>query len=225
MRLPSLSLVPTGLLMCLAAACSTTTSPQTTTVGPAVSSRPTSTAPATATATVALRSQLLQLTDLPDLADRREFSSTDPTTQAAPQLALCSQVAAVAPHQLASVLAKPRVASQVEVFEIVSAFADAASARQAFDQAAADSARCRSYAVADVPYQVVDLSRPLVRGATAALQYRLTTPNVIAGDVRTVAVTGRFLVLITGYGTPPDRMTILTYQVAVMAKALARLSG
>lgn len=170
-----------------------------------------------------LRPMLLQLSDLPALANRREFASADLTTQVTPQLALCSQESAATPHELANVLAKPDVPGQVQVFEVLSAYTGAAAARQAFDQAALNTAACRSYSVAGVPYKVVDVARPLVVGAAATLQYRLTTPSVVSGDVRTLAVKGRFLVLVTGYGAPPAGQSLLSYQAGVMAKALARV--
>lgn len=170
-----------------------------------------------------LRGMLLTLTDVPALVERRESASADLTTQATPQLALCTAGGAVAAHEIASVIAKPGRPGQAQVFELLSVFATPAAARQAFDAGAAAAGRCRSYSAAGTPFRVVDVGSPSLVGADAALQYRLTTPNVVSGDVRTLAVSGRSLVLLTGYGAPPAGQTLLGFQASVMVKALHRL--
>jgi hypothetical protein len=211
-----------AVALCLGA-CSTTTSPSPSTAPAAAAEVSSSPAPQGTLPAAALQAKLLQPADLPTLTNRREFASADLTTQATPQLALCTQAAPVAPHELASVLAKPVAAGQVQVFELLSAYASASAARQAFDRAVSDTAHCSSYAVDGVPYRVVDVSRPRIAGAQAVLQYRLTTPSVVGGDVRTLGLSGSWLVLVTGYGAPPQGQDLLHYQAAVLAKAVHRL--
>ncbi len=165
-----------------------------------------------------LEALLLPLVDLPTLTDRRVFSSDVPTTQAAPQLALCKAPEPVGPHELASVLAKPAALGQVQVFEIVSVFMTPAAAQAALAQATAQARACMRYQANGVAYQVTDLT-----ATSTGLQYRLKTPSVVGGDVRTLAVSGHVMVLVTGYGMPPVGHTILSFQAEVMRKALTRL--
>jgi hypothetical protein len=166
---------------------------------------------------------LLQLSDAPTLTDRRESASTDLTTQATPQLALCTPVQPVAPHQVANVLAKPPETGQAQVFEVLAVFATPAAARQSFDAAARAARACRSYTSGEIAFRVVDLAAPRIEGTDAVLQYRLTTPDVLHGDVRTLAVTGSSLVLLTGYGAPPAGQTLLQFQAAVLRAAVRRV--
>lgn len=171
----------------------------------------------------ALAALLLQSGDLPDQPLRRESTSAAATSQETPQLALCREPAPVGPHQLASVLAKARAMGQAQVFEIVSVFADAPAAHAAFTRALSAARACPSYIGQGVRFTVADLAQPAVAGADEALHYRLTTPSVIDGDVRTLARRGRYLVLLTGYGAPPAGQTLLGFQAAVMTKAVRRL--
>lgn len=171
----------------------------------------------------ALRALLLQPGDLPSAPTRRESASVAGTTEPAPQLALCRAPEPVAAHQVASVLAKPPQPGQAQVFELVAVFADPAGASAAFDAAAAAAAACPSFSSGSTAFTLVDLGRPAVPGADAALHYRLTTPDVVRGDVRTLVRSGRFLVLLTGFGAPPGGQPPLAFQADVAAKALARL--
>lgn len=171
----------------------------------------------------ALRGLLLQAADLPSTATRRDSATTTGTTDPAAQLALCQAPRQVALHQVASVIAKPAQAGQAQVFELVSAFPDAVAAQAAFGQADTAATACGSYTVDDTAFTVADLGHPAIAGADEALQYRLTTADVVRGDVRTVARSGRFLVLVSGFGAPPGGATPLAFQADVMAKALARL--
>lgn len=186
------------------------------------SGRPHVSLPTTA-ADPALEEQLLQLNDAPALSDRRVFSSPDRTMQATPQLALCKPTSAVGPHQLASVLAKPTAPGQAQVFEILASFADATVAGAAFTQADTDARACPSYTLNGTSYRLVGLAAPHLAGASRTLQYQLTTADVVEGDHRTIALAGRHLVLITGYGRPPAGTTTASFQAGLMVKALARL--
>lgn len=217
---------PAAALALVAAltACSGTSSPAVSVQAPDSSTSSGSAAPQGDVRDARLRQLLLQRADLPTLTDRREFSSRDLTSQATPQLALCRTAAPVAPHELASVLAKPTRMGQAQVFEILAVFADAAGATQAYGSALADARACGSYRIDGVAYRVEELAVVPVPGAEAAFHYRLTTPSVISGDVRTLARKGRYLVLVTGYGAPPAGQTALGFQAAAMAKAVARLS-
>lgn len=171
-----------------------------------------------------MRAALLQPADLPGLAGRREFASADLTTQSTPQLSLCREPTEVAPHELASVIAKPAKAGQAQVFEIVSVFTDAAGAQAAYAAAVADTRACPAYEQAGTSFTLQDV-RVSPAGTPPLLQYRLTTPDVVGGDVRSVGVRGRGLVVLTGYGKPPGTQSLLDFQAAVMAKALDRLPG
>jgi hypothetical protein len=204
-------------------ACSGTSSPAVSVPAPDSSTSGGSPAPRGDVPDAALQQLLLQRADLPTLTDRRVFSSRDLTSQATPQLALCRAAAPVAPHELASVLAKPTRMGQAQVFEILAVFADAAGAAQAYAVALADARACASYRVDGIAYRVEELAALTVPGAEAAFHYRLTTPSVVSGDVRTLARMGRYLVLVTGYGAPPAGQTALGFQATAMAKAVARL--
>jgi hypothetical protein len=171
-----------------------------------------------------LRELLLQPADLPDLPSRRPFASADLSTQATPQLALCQPAVEDAPHQLANLLAQSGEPGQANVFEVLSAYADQAAAQAAYDRAAATAQQCSAYDVEGVPYRVEDLRPVAVPAGDVGVQYRLTTPSVVSGDVRTLVRSGRFLVLITGFGAPPSGQSLLDLQAEVAQRALARLS-
>jgi len=196
------------ILLALTVSCSSSSSGAVppTAAGPAASPVPTGSVTASA-----LRSRLLQPSDLPDLSNRREFSSADLSTQAAPQLALCHDAQPVPVHELASVLAKPTQLGKAQVFQVLSAFTTASQAQQAYDQALRDARTCLHYTSAGVVF--------------AAFHYRLTTPSVVAGDMRTLARVGKYLVLLTGYGRPPTGQTALGFQQSAMASAVRRLVG
>ena len=166
---------------------------------------------------------LLEPADLPGLTGRRQFASAELTTQGTPQLALCRPPVPDAPHAIANVLSGSGQDRQVRVFQVLSAYADDAGARAAYDRAVAQARSCRSYEVDGRPYAVEDLAEVEVPRGAAAAQYRLTTPSVVSGDVRTLARSGRFLVLVSGFGEPPGGQDILEYQADVVRKALSRL--
>lgn len=166
---------------------------------------------------------LLQSADVPSAPTRRESASTAGTTEPAPQLALCTTPQPVAVHQVASVLAKPAKAGEAQVFELVSVFRDAAGATAAFAAAADAVSRCPSFTSDETTFTLADVGRPSLRGADEALQYRVTTPDVVRGDVRTLVRAGRYLVLLTGFGAPPGDQPPLAFQADVAVKALARL--
>jgi hypothetical protein len=171
----------------------------------------------------ALRALLLQPADVPSAPTRRTSATPGATTQPAPQLGLCRALDPVGPHQVASVLAKPTQPGQAQVFELVSVFSDAGAATAAFTEATAAADACPSFTQDGTAFTLEDVGRPTVVGADAVLQYRLTTADVVSGDVRTVARAGRYLVLITGFGAPPDGQAPLPFQAGVLAKAVARL--
>lgn len=170
-----------------------------------------------------LSALLLQPADLPGLTQRREFTSAELTTQATPQLALCRPAAPTGPHELANVIAQSGATGAVKVFQVVGAYADAAAARAAYDADVANARACTSYTVGDVAYAVEDLAPVTVAAPAEAVHYRLTTPSVVGGDVRTYAVSGRFTVLVSGFGAPPGGQPLLDYQADVLRRALARL--
>ncbi|MCW2779478.1 MAG: hypothetical protein JWN17_3203 [Frankiales bacterium] len=172
-----------------------------------------------------LRGMLLQLVDAPTLTSRRESASADLTTQATPQLALCTPVQPVAPHEVANVLAKPATMGQAQVFEVLAVFATPAAARQAFDAATRSTKACLTYTSGGTDFRVVDVGTPRIEGTDAVLQYRLTTADVLHGDVRTLAVAGSSLVLLTGYGAPPAGQTLLQFQASVLRAAVRRLGS
>lgn len=166
---------------------------------------------------------LLQPADLPSAPTRRESAVTAATTSPAPQLALCTTPQPVAAHQVATLLAKPPQLGQAQLFQLVSVFVDPAGATAAFAAAADAAARCPSFTVDGATFAVTDVAHPAVRGADQTLQYRLTTPDVVRGDVRTLVRSGRYLVLLTGFGAPPDGQAPLAFQADAAGKALARL--
>jgi hypothetical protein len=171
-----------------------------------------------------LRDLLLTSADLAGTSARREFAGVDLTTQPTPQLALCRDQVAQAPHQLASVIAKPDKPGDVQTFELVSAFATTAGATQAFDTALADARRCSSYQADGVTFTVEDLGGVNVAPPARAVQYRLMTADVLGRDTRTLVQSGRFFVLISGFGIPPAGQTLLAYQARLAAKVIARLT-
>jgi hypothetical protein len=170
-----------------------------------------------------LRGLLLTATDLPGAKTRREFAGVELTTQPTPQLALCKGQVPQAPHQLASVIAKPDKPGDVQTFELVSAFATPAGATQAFDAAMADASSCASYKVEGVAFAVRDAGAVDVPAPARAIHYRLMTVDVLSRDTRTIVQSGRFFALISGFGLPPAGQTLLSYQAAVARKAVARL--
>ena len=166
---------------------------------------------------------LLQQQDLPDLPVRREFASAELTRQPTPQLALCRPQEPVGPHELASVLAKSGKIGTIEVFQVISAFADEAGARAAYSAYLASARTCSSFTEGPRSFRVQDFASLPPRPDAAGFHYRLTTPDLVGGDVRTVATKGRYTLLVTGYGQPPAGMSVLDYQAAAMSKALDRL--
>jgi hypothetical protein len=188
------------------------------------SDRPTgSPAPRGALSQAQLHNLLLTPADLPGTSSRREFAGPELTTQPTPQLALCRGQQAQQPHQLASVIAKPTKPGDVQTFELVSAFPATAGASDAFDNAVADARACRSYKVEGAAFTVESLTAVSVPAPARAMQYRLMTKDVLGRDTRTLVQSGRFFVLISGFGLPPAGQTLLTYQAAIAATAVARL--
>lgn len=180
-------------------------------------------APRGALSQAQLHDLLLTPADLPGTSSRREFAGPELTTQPTPQLALCRGQQAQQPHQLASVIAKPSKPGDVQTFELVSAFPSANGATQAFDNAVADAKACRSYKVEGATFTVEDLKATAVPAPARAMQYRLMTKDVLGRDTRTLLQSGRFFVLISGFGLAPKGETLLSYQAAIAAKAVARL--
>lgn len=187
------------------------------------SAAPTASAPVGDLSAPRLSALLLQPADLPGLPQRREFTGVALTTQPTPQLSLCRPAAPTAPHQLANVIAQSGAAGAVKVFQVVGAYADAAGARAAYDADVANARACTSYTAGDVAYAVEDLAPVDVPTPAEAVHYRLTTPTVVGGDVRTYAVSGRFTVLVSGFGAPPGGRPLLDYQADALRKALAHL--
>ena len=170
-----------------------------------------------------LSALLLQPADLPGLPQRRVFASAELTTQATPQLALCRQPVPDAPHEIANVLSQSGKAREVKVFQVLAAYADEAGARAAYAHAVTQARSCRSYRAGSTAFRVEDLAEVEVPAGAQAVHYRLTTPGVVGGDVRTLARSGRFLVLVSGFGAPPGGQPLLDYQADVVRRALARL--
>lgn len=167
---------------------------------------------------------LLTAKDVPGLTLGRASTASTATTEAPPQLALCKPPAKVGSHAVASVVARPAKPGQAQVFELVSVFDDAAAAQAAFVAAAASARGCPAFSSGSVSFKVVDLATRPVPGADAMLQYRLVASDVIAGDVRTLAQKGRYVVLLSGFGAPPAGQTALEFQASVAEKALSHLS-
>lgn len=224
--MPSPAPLVLAVLALLVAGCSSSSGGAGTAVGGAgaVPLAPTSAAPAGDLSQSRLSGLLLQPADLPDLPQRRQYASAALSTQAPPQLALCRAAPPTAPHALANVLAKGTAVGQVQVFEVLSAYQDAAGAQAAYAQALAAARACPTYQAQGTSFTVQDLADVPVPAGDQAAHYRLTTPDVVGGDVRTLAVAGRFVVLVTGYGAPPAGQPLLDYQAAVLGRALARLS-
>lgn len=171
----------------------------------------------------AMAALLLQPNDLPELPVRREFASAELTSQATPQLALCRPSEPVGPHELANVLAKSGKIGTAQIFQVVAAFADAAAAADAYAGQLAAARECTTFTQNGRSFRVQDLAPLPARADATGFHYRLTTPDVGFGDVRTVARKGRFTVLVTGFGQPPAGQTLLGFQAAAMTKALDRL--
>ncbi len=171
-----------------------------------------------------LSAMLLQASDLPDLTSRRPYASADLTTQGVPQLALCRAPQPDAPHQVANVLAQSGRTGQANVFEVLSVYADETGAQAAYDRAVAAATGCSTYELQGTPYAVEELGPVDVPAPAVGTHYRLTTPGVVSGDVRTLVRSGRVLLLVTGYGAAPDGQSLLQFQAQVARTALGRLA-
>jgi hypothetical protein len=170
-----------------------------------------------------LESMLLQPADLVGLSGRRVFAAPGLTTQSTPQLSLCVPPVAVGPHEIANVIASVSRPGGVKVFEVLSAYVDEAAARAAYDAGVAAAHRCTSYQDSGIAHRVTGLSPVQLGPAVRAIHYALVTSDVVSGDVRTYAQRGRWTVLVSGFGAPPDGGELLAYQESLMRKALARL--
>lgn len=186
--------------------------------GPAPSPSPTGAVPADR-----LEAMLLQPDDLPGLGKRRVFAAAGLTTQSTPQLSLCHGTTAVAPHELANVIASVVKPGGVKVFEVVSAFGDEAAAKAAYDADVANAKACASYVSDGVAHRVAMLEAVSFGPGVEAVHYALVTSDVVSGDIRTYARRGATTVLISGFGGPPTKQPLLAYQADLMRKALARL--
>jgi len=167
---------------------------------------------------------LLKAGDVPGLTLGQASTATTATTDPPPQLSLCKASTPVGSHAVTGVIARPATPGKVQVFELVSVFADAAAAGEAFAAAEASARGCPTFASDEVRFKVVDLATEPIAGADATLQYRLVASDVIAGDVRTLVQKGRYLVLLSGFGAPPAGQTALEFQAGVAEKALTHLS-
>ncbi len=161
----------------------------------------------------ALTALLLQAKDLPDLPVRRTFACAELTRQATPQLALCRAQASVGPHELTSELVSSGRIDTVKVFEVVSAFADE-DAAHGVPGHLTSGRTCSAFTEQTRTFQVDGLASPPARPDATGFHYRLTTPDVVGGDVRTVTTKGRFTVLVSGYGQPPAGQALLDYRRA-----------
>ena len=170
-----------------------------------------------------LESMLLQPSDLTGLPQRRAFASNGVTTQSTPQLFLCRPAVAVATHELANVIAESGKPGGVKVFEVVSVFADDASAKAVFAGHVANARACGRFTVGGIVHRVTGLTTLSLGAGVEAVQYGDVTSDVLSGDVRTYARRGNATVLISGFGAPPTGVPLLTYQADLMRKALARL--
>lgn len=169
---------------------------------------------------------LLQDADVPDLSLGRPYAEPGLTTRDVPQLALCRPDAPTAPHAVANVLGRPAADGQASVFQVVSAYADEAAARAAYEDAVGRARTCGSYTdPAGVDLVVSGLRALSVPAPARAAQYELTTPGGTGSDARTLAQSGRFTVLISSLGTPAPGTTLRALQAAVLPKALARLTA
>lgn len=211
--------LPLAVLALTAAGCSS--HPRTLEV-PQASEPSASTAPRGDVDETALSKLLLQAEDVPDLPTRRAYADASLVRQLTPQLGLCDTDGTDTPHEVANVLAEPAQPTAARVFEVVGVYPDEAAAAAVWARALATARRCRSYSVDGTPYTVADLAELPGLGAKA-LHYRLLTPAVVTGDVRTFAQRGRYTVLLTGYGMPPKGQKLLDYQRDVLVRALARL--
>jgi hypothetical protein len=171
-----------------------------------------------------LEAMLLQSSDLAGLGQRRAFASSGLTTQSTPQLFLCRPPVAVAPHELANVVATSAKPGGVKVFEVVSVFADEAAAKGVFARHVADARACGRFTASGVGHRITGLATLDLGAGSQAVQYGDVTSDVLSGDVRTYARRGAVTVLITGFGAPPSGGSLLSYQAGLMRKALARLS-
>lgn len=211
------------LLVAALAGCSPSTPASSAAPAPSPAPTPSETPMPGGLTSAQLTGLLLQPADLPSTPTRRESAVTAATTQPAPQLALCTTPRPVAAHQVATLLAKPPQMGQAQLFQLVSVFGDPAGANAAFAAAADAAAQCPSFTVDGTTFTVTDVARPALAGADETLQYRMSTPDVVRGDVRTLVRAGRYLVLLTGFGAPPAGQAPLAFQADAAAKALARL--
>ena len=170
-----------------------------------------------------LEAMLLQSSDLVGLSQRRAYASSGLTTQSSPQLFLCRPPVAVAPHEVANVIAASGKPGGVKVFEVVSVFVDEAGAAAAFARHVADARACARYTVEGVTHRVSGLTALRLGAGVEAVQYGDVTSDVLSGDVRTYARRGNTTVLITGFGAPPTGGSLLSYQATLLRAALARL--
>jgi hypothetical protein len=167
-----------------------------------------------------LRTALLQAPDLPGLPEQRPHVDATVTTEQPPQLGLCASAGPRLPHQSANLYAKGTTPGQATVFESVGVYSTAADADAVYAVQAANPTRCPSYDAGGTRVRVADLAAVPVPAPARAVHYRLVTPDVVSGDVRTLGVSGRIIVLISGYGRPPAGQTLLGYQSGLLAKAL-----
>lgn len=132
---------------------------------------------------------------------------------------LCDAPSADAPHELSNVIMESSKVGVAKVFEIVSAYRDGPAAQAAYDRAQSEARRCQTRSAG---FQLLSLAPVAVAGARG-FHYRISTPDVVGGDVRTYAQRGRFTVLLTGYGAPPTGQSLLDYQLVLVKAGLARL--
>ena len=151
------------------------------------------------------------------------YASADLMTGTTPQLALCRPAPSAVPHAVANVIAGSGKIGMAKVFEVLSAYPDAAAAARAQAYTTATALACPTYQAQGLTYQVQDLSQFAVEPGVPAVQYRLATAGLTDGDVRTVGQKGRFTVFITASGGPHRGQAMLDYQRAVLRTALARL--
>ena len=195
--------------------------PSSTAAGTALPTRP---APTGNLTQARLSALLLQPADLPDFPQRRVYASASLTGDLTPQLALCRPATATAAHEVANVIFSSAALGMAKVFEVVMAYPDAAAATAAHAASTATAQACPSYQAQGVTYEVHDLAeRPVGQGATA-VQYRLTTAGLTDGDVRTFVQQGRFTVFVTASGGTHRGQAMLDCQLAIMRKALLRLT-
>ena len=195
-------LLPVLPLLALLAACSTPSAPSAGAQAPSPSPM-SSPGPLSDLTVPQLAALLLQDEDLPRLSLGRPYSEPELTTVSTPQLALCRPAATVAPHAVANVLGRPAAGGGASVFEVVSAFADEAAARAAYEDAVGRARTCGSFAdPSGVQLTVTGLRALPVPAPARAAQYELTAAGRKGEDARTLAQSGRFTVLLSSLGRP-----------------------